>query len=157
MRKHRFKSMEIHTKKGIIVLDDNSPYANCSWNVSPRGYARRLVNINGKRVSVFLHRLVSGAKPKEIVDHINRNKLDNRSENLRIVSSLINSLNRSTSKQKISKYKGVTKKNDKWQVYVRGDYIGVFTSEIEAALAYDKKATEVFGFDVTTNKKLGLL
>jgi len=154
---HLFKSMEISTKKGIIVLDDNSPYANCLWNVNLRGYARRLISLNGKRVDVFLHRLVAEARPKEIVDHINRNKLDNRRENLRVVSSLVNCLNRNPNTKKLSKYKGITKKGNGWQVYVNGKYIGYFKSEIDAAIAYDNKVIEVFGSDATTNKGMGLL
>ena len=154
---HLYKTMKIHTKKGDIILDDDSPYASYSWNVNSRGYARRLMSMNGKRVDVFLHRLVSNAKPKEIVDHINRNKLDNRQENLRIVTSLMNCLNRNKNIKKSSKYKGVAKHRCGWQVYVNGKYLGLFKSEIEAAMAYDSKVVEVFGNVAPTNKELGLL
>ena len=149
--------MEILTKKGVIILDDDCPQSKHKWNIGTRGYAKRLVAVDGKRVDVFLHRVVANAKPKEIVDHINRNKLDNRRENLRVVSSLVNCLNRNPNATKLSKYKGVTKKDNGWQVYVNGKYIGYYKSELEAAIAYDKKALEVFGFDATTNERLGLL
>lgn len=149
--------MEIHTQKGNIILDDDSPYASYSWNVNSKGYARRLMSLNGKRVTVFLHRLVSNAKPREIVDHINRNKLDNRQENLRIVTPLMNCLNRNKNIKKSSEYKGVTKHKNGWQVYVNAKYIGLYKDEIEAAMAYDRQVISVFGDVATTNKGLGLL
>lgn len=52
---------------------------------------------NGPRRYEYLHRLIAGrvdGGKKIVVDHINRNPLDNRRENLRIVPVQINSMNR---------------------------------------------------------------
>lgn len=97
---------------------------------------------------VCLHRLIAGAKPKEIVDHINGNTLDNRRENLRIVSNRVNSQNSYLRRENktASKYIGVTihkcKGRIKWRArfYYHGTghvSLGVFKTELEAAIAYD--------------------
>lgn len=67
-------------------------------------------------------------------DHINRNKLDNRKENLRIVSHLENNLNT----DRIQKGKGYCFRKDrnKWMAYIGINYklktIGYFNTEKEA-------------------------
>lgn len=67
-------------------------------------------------------------------DHINRNKLDNRKENLRIISHLENNLNT----DRIQKGKGYCFRKDrnKWMAYIGINYklktIGYFNTEKEA-------------------------
>jgi hypothetical protein len=56
---------------------------------------------------IYLHRFIMNCKDEEIIDHINRNKLDNRKENLRIVSLNENNHNRSIGKNNTSGIIGV--------------------------------------------------
>lgn len=149
------------TNKQQIILDSNSEWANYKWNINKEGYARRCFNYENKRITKFLHRLVINAKPYEIVDHINRNKLDNRLENLRIANEQINAINRSVALNKLSKYKGVTHKKlvskIRFQVSLSGKFIGIYDSEIEAAKKYDIEAKKMYGNFAVTNQDLGLL
>jgi len=102
-----------------------------------------------------LHRLawffVHGEHP-EVVDHINRNKTDNRIENLRATTLTGNNLNRSANRtgKKTSKYKGVSKHtNGRWQAQtkIRGKqtHLGLYDTEEEAYKAYLDFMSETHG------------
>jgi len=78
---------------------------------------------------------------KLVVDHINDNKLDNRAENLQIVTQRFNVYK--TQGNYSSKYKGVyrDKYAKKWraQIKINGKkkYLGLFDCELKAHLAYE--------------------
>ena len=66
--------------------------------------------ING----IGLHRVIMDAKQGEVVDHINRNGLDNRKHNLRIVNTSINNKNANVRNDSATRIKGVTKEKDRY-------------------------------------------
>jgi hypothetical protein len=122
-------------------------------NVTQFGYEEVSINKNFKRKTIRVHQLVAMAflnhtrnGHKLVVDHINTNKLDNRLENLQIISSR---LNLSKDKKGSSKYTGVSwnKNYNKWvaQIYFNKKTIilGYFTDEYEAHLAYKNKLKEI--------------
>ncbi len=105
---------------------------------------------------IYLHRLVMNFPQKGIqVDHINGNKLDCRKANLRLATNAENSRNSVKPINNTSGYKGVWKRTDNlnrkkmWVANViinKKKYsMGCFYTAKEAALAYDKKASELFG------------
>ena len=113
--------------------------------INSRGYLRAALNKNGKTKEFRFHQLVAMAflnhKPcgmERVVDHINRNKLDNRVENLRVISQRENCVKTG----KTSKYMGVhfcnTNKKYIAKTSIKGEnkYIGKFDNEYEAHLAY---------------------
>lgn len=61
------------------------------------GYLRLSVRLKGKRIKVYLHRIVwaivKGQWPKMCIDHVNGNKSDNRIGNLREASGSENKRN----------------------------------------------------------------
>lgn len=112
---------------------------------------------NGKRIT--MHRIIMGVTdPQIIVDHANRNTLDNGRDNLRIATPSQNSANRGPRKNTTSKYKGVYWSIDHkaWKVRVSKNgkckYVGYFKDEDAAALAYNKAAMELHGEFAFQNK-----
>lgn len=118
----------------IIVDSEDYNYLNqWKWK-NLRGYAARTVRVDGKHKNLLMHRELTNAQKGEEVDHINRNKLDNRKENLRIVGHYINSHNREKGSG-VHKPKG----RNKWyaQIYVNNvrTHIGCFDTREEAIVA----------------------
>lgn len=101
--------------------------------------------------NVMLHRLIMGVGPRQIVDHINHDSLDNRRSNLRLATNQQNSFNSRLSKRNTSGYKGVAWKarDQKWRARIRNGikeiHIGTFDTAEEAAHAYDRAARELHG------------
>ena len=85
-----------NTGNYAIVDERDYEYVNSfsPWYENDNGYVMKKTRQNGKNVSIRLHRLIAQPPKGLVVDHINGNKLDNRRENLRCVSSAINAWNR---------------------------------------------------------------
>lgn len=98
-----------------------------------------------------LHRGIMNAKPNEIVDHVNGDRLDNRKSNLRLCTNAENSRNANISKNNTSGYKGVSwdKSRNLWHAQIMVDkrtiHIGRFGDKLEAAKAYNKAAVKYHG------------
>lgn len=104
--------------------------------------------------TVRMHQLIMDPPPGMVVDHINRNGLDNRRENLRTCTRRQNAWNHGRRKpdNASSQFLGVyrdRKDPDKWSVKVTRDgeavNLGPFDDEMEAARARDRKALELHG------------
>lgn len=150
--------------KGKCAVVDDEDYENLSsfrWHYAGAGYAarRRLKAEGGYDKILYMHRVILGQPDGLDVDHINGNKLDNRRENLRAVTHQQNMLNwNGRSGSSTSKYRGVSwdKCRNLWkaQIQVKGvnAFIGRFTTEDEAALAYNEQAIKHFGAFARPNK-----
>jgi hypothetical protein len=149
------------TQNRRAIVDDNvyNLVKDHNWCVDGRGYPQR--RIDGK--AVCLHQLIwilLGVElgKNEMTDHINRDKLDNRLSNLRIVSSRENIINRPINKNNSSGFKGVTKYrfSEGWiaqiTVHKTSKYLGIFKTKKEAAEAYNRNAEKYFGKFAYINK-----
>lgn len=121
--------MEIEiTQKQVLLIDENDvcmlrgrkPFAQYSPRIDAY-YVR--VNFPGG-YKPMLHRLIMGLGRNDHrqVDHINRNPLDNRRENLRVVSASENQFNkRLLFRNNTSGYKGVSlhKKSGRYSAFIQ--------------------------------------
>ena len=144
-----YHHLKLHGKYGVgkyalVNVDGFELVKNFRWYLNKEGYVMRSQHISGsgkkrKKKIVILARLLMDAPKNKVVDHINRDPLDNRKENLRICSR---SQNEAKTERWIS---GIKLKYKKF-------ILGSFESEIEAAKVYDKKAREFFGEFAYLNK-----
>jgi hypothetical protein len=165
---------EIKLTKGYVAIVDDEDYdwlSKYKWSASvdhrdgQNNYVSARTTMYKKfegykwRRSVKMHRLITNAKPGEVVDHANGNPLDNRRANLRIATAAENARNHK--KQELinkapctSRFKGVTLSTNKtphgnysyWRAQITVDgvnkYIGQYKTEEEAACMYDIAAAK---------------
>lgn len=124
----------------IVDEADATIVTHRRWYLS-HGYVVRGVRLSRTRgTTVTLHRELLGlsADDQRQVDHINRDRLDCRRSNLRIVTVAENQQNVSSYTGSTSKHRGVSWNTAmrKWKakVHIRGKdvYLGCFDSEEEA-------------------------
>src|SRR5512139_3403976 len=88
----------------VLVDDEDAHLLDAyRWHVAVSSNGQRQVTHSlpgGKKV--YLHRLITQAPSGMVVDHVNRNPMDNRRENLRVCRQMQNSWNRVASKSKRS-------------------------------------------------------
>jgi hypothetical protein len=121
-------------------------------NVSKRtGY--RGVMVDGKYY--LAHRLswfyITGEWPRNQIDHINRNRADNRITNLREATSSQNQMN--TVSRRVGTASGIkgvvwSKRCRKWKAQIGGQgkttYLGYFDTTEQANIAYTEAAKKLF-------------
>lgn len=137
----------IHGRSGVrahaIVDDEDFEFVgSLRWNLATRGYAQREQTIDGRPYLVLMHRMILGLRfgDGRESDHVNRNRLDNRRSNLRVVTRAQNAQNK-TGGWGSSRERGVywDRQVGRWGACVglngKSNHIGHFDSEIDAAIA----------------------
>lgn len=132
-----------------IKLDKEFKYLLKEWSFSDNGAGYPVAYINSKKT--YLHQFIMGKKEGFVIDHINRNPLDNRRKNLRFVTQRQNCLNRSINKNNTSGHTGVIfdSRIKKWCARIspfnKSIHIGSF-SELKDAINARKTAELKYGF-----------
>lgn len=119
---------EIYWRGNIILIDteDLNKVSNYNWHINSEGYARARIKTRYRT----MHRLILDLVNSDInlqlhIDHINRNKLDNRKSNLRICTNAENQQNAKLPITNKSGYKGIRfiEKQTKrpWRVNIRAN------------------------------------
>lgn len=141
--KEEFAEVLLYNKNGeeinrtIIDLDSIDIVKQYKWSLKKKGnnyYVR--TTVNGE--DIMLHKLLTNTNSDTIVDHVNRNTLDNRISNLRIASHSQNNMNKSLQSNNTSGVTGVRfdKNRNKWVAKIKKDgktiHLGYFTNKDDA-------------------------
>lgn len=140
--------------KGLCAIVDDEDFDRVNqhrWHVGNNGYIKTFVGGRKNVKCILMHRLIMNPPDDFEVDHRDGNKLDNRRSNLRIAERSQNARNLRRHKKFSSRFKGVSwnGKDQLWDARI-GDnhqtiHLGQFSSEIQAAFAYNTAALERFG------------
>jgi hypothetical protein len=156
-------TIEIPLSKGkfaIIDREDLEFVMRYKWHCRISGKYKSTYYAHsgsGGVLGIKMHTYILNCPAGMIVDHINGNGLDNRRSNIRICTYQENAYNRKKPTRGKSRFKGVhLTKDGKWQVEIKQNkktiYVGRFSTEIEAARAYNAKALELHGEFANLNR-----
>lgn len=139
------KHLPLRNSPGMFALVDDEDYPEVSqyrWNLARNGYVVSYRKVDDRKFTVFLHRVIMNAPARLQVDHVSRDKLDNRRINLRFATRSQNQANKGVSINNPVGLKGVTIEGDKYRARIRFDkrkrlHLGNYESAETAARVYD--------------------
>lgn len=129
------KEIQLRGKDGSLRAitdvddDDYETLAAYRWYLRPAGYAARQIWVPelGRQQTILMHRELCGLSVGDthLVDHIDRNKLNNCRSNLRVVDRAGNAQNYPKRREASSIYRGVSwhKGHQKWAAYGQVDKV----------------------------------
>lgn len=142
----------------ILVDDEDFDFLNkICWSFDGKG-VNGTIKIDNKIKKVKLHRFLMNPKQNQLIDHKDRNPLNNQKNNLRFCSNIENCWNQSLRSDNKSGFRGVCfdKSCGKWAVTItinkKQKWLGYFSNIKEAAKAYNKNAKKYFGEFANLNK-----
>ncbi len=161
----------ISLNKGLFALVDDEDYeylTQWKWYAQKDNrvfYVSRYVRVHSdKRKYKYIRRGMQNElmnPPKDyIVDHKDHNGLNNQKHNLRCCLNKQNVRNMRIPIDNSTGFKGVCSRKQrehkelKYSAYIQRIHLGHFKTKEEAALAYNKKAKELFGEFACLNQVL---
>lgn len=161
----------IHLSQGKVTVVDDEDLERClayTWHACYGArragiwYARTNIRRpDGRKTTMKLHRLLMGYPVGFGIDHIDGDGLNNRRLNLRVATQAQNLANQYRKQIGTSAFKGVCwdKAHRKWRAGIRVNYksiyLGLFSDEREAAMAYD--CASVLHFGAFANPNFGCI
>lgn len=156
----QYSEMIIYNKDGSeicktkIDTDKINEIKSIKWHIDKHGYV--VGYQEGKQIK--LHKLITKTDKEVKIDHKNRDKLDNRIENLRPVNDTQNSINRGMQSNNTSGVTGVgfDKKSGKWVARIginrKQIILGLF-SDFNEAVKIRKEAEKIYHGEYSPNFK----
>lgn len=142
-------------KFATIDEEDLEIVEGMAWHAVQAGsdfYAAHTRRISPKKCErIYMHRLIVKPPEGSLVDHANRNTLDNRRCNLRLATKSQNAANSKNRRRIYSRFRGVTwsKKERLWiasaTIDGKRNRLGAFVSELEAAIAFNEASFAAHG------------
>jgi dephospho-CoA kinase len=156
-----FKELRL-TPNGLALVDaedfEKAQIHQWRFDVSHGYVYANAKDENGNHQKIYLHRFITDAPTGMVVDHINRDKLDNRKQNLQIVTQKVNAMYQVRAPHKKSGYIGVrpSKSGAKWKstisVVGKEHHVGRFNNRHDAARAYNEVALSLLGDRASLNE-----
>ncbi len=154
--------IEIQLTQGQVTIIDQADaelVMRHKWHAAKDSCGRwrafaSFMDANRRRRRIQLSRFILNDPEGLVVDHIDRNPLNNQRDNLRLATWSQNQCNRRVQRNSSTQLKGVTFRKDikgdrPFQASIRVHYrrisLGFFATAKEAAEAYDVKAKELHG------------
>ena len=149
-----FGSLTKAYRDGIKFFVDKDDYGRFvkgySFAMNNYGYAQYSSTKDGL-CHKLLHRVIMGNPEDMVIDHVNRDKLNNCRSNLRICTNQQNQMKRGKSKNNKTGVIGVSwhKSSEKWQATIRLNnkeiYLGCFDDLEDASQARKEAEIKYFG------------
>lgn len=143
---------EIPLSQGYVALVDDDFFDVLSRYKWYYVDGKAGTHIDGNRNHTYMHQLIMAtANTHLIVDHIDRNGLNNQRSNLRLCNTSQNIANSGPRTNNTSGFKGVYFCNQtrKWRAEIKylgkKKCLGRYATKVEAALAYNVGAKQYFG------------
>lgn len=145
-----------YTQSGKEFYFDKEDYKLINqycWDIdNSNGYVKTIDRVN-KTGKLYLHRLLMGCTKGDgiIIDHINRNRIDCRKNNLRIVNDIQSAINKGIKSNNTSGKVGVSWSKDfnKWEAYITVNkkrlHLGLFDTFDEAVKVRKEAEDKYFG------------
>lgn len=128
----------------IVSHEDYEHLNKFKWHLSQNKHVQGTIDNKNWFIHRYIYEILLNNKLKygDIIDHIDRSPINNRRDNLRIVSFSENCRNRTKKKNASSKYIGVTynKKSDIWQAIItinNNNLYAYYKNELHAAYQYN--------------------
>lgn len=134
----------------LVDIDIYEKIKEHAWHKNSDGYISTNIFKDGKVNVIKLHHLIIPQKQGYVIDHINRNRLDNRKNNLRYVTQQQNTWNSSSFKSKV---RGVHKSKKKWRAVIQNKTIGCYDTIEEAIRSRLIAEKDIYG-DYSSQKDL---
>jgi len=154
--------MEIQSSNNRSILIDSSDInlvKKYKWAVYKYSkglwYATSHGNSDSEVRTTYMHRLITGAKKGEYVDHIDGNGLNNRRDNLRITTQGVNLANAKSFAHNTSGHRGVILFRGWYRAQVKHNrkalQSGNRPSKKDAAILRDEMARRIWGDNIYLN------
>lgn len=134
-------SNKYETRSTLFDIETMPKVMSKKWYLDKNGYA--VARGERRGTSIRMHRFLTDAKKGQEIDHINRDKLDNRLSNLRFVTHQENCLNRALGKPHRDKQRNLWKARVK--INQREVFLGRYKTYEEAEIVLKEAHIKYFG------------